>query len=244
MPLVRINSRLLHFVHVPKTGGSSIKSYLAERGKIALYCWPPAEWGRTSPQHMERATHSLMVPPGFCDASFIVFRDPVDRMVSEYRYRAARGSNVMSLEFARPNLVEWIDGGVFTGSFDRWVDVVLDLYETDRFLYDNHIRPQSEFWCPTLTPFFFEDGIDRIFDWIDATCGLPERERDPKPANRSPKIAVEMSVITRRRIEAFYAADYALIRRLRFQLVASEGAPVTFGPAPLTDAEGRTPRLN
>lgn len=244
MPLVRINSYLLHFVHVPKTGGSSIKSYLAEKGKVALYCWPPVEWGRTSPQHMDSAAHSAMVPNGFCDASFIVFRDPVERMVSEFRYRAARGSTALGLEHARCDTVEWIDGAILTGSFDRWVDIVLNLYKSDPFLYDNHIRPQSEFWCEGLTLFFFEDGIERVFDWIDQTCDLPERAIAPKAANRSPRIPVEMSDRTRRRIEAFYAADYALFLRLRAQAAAQDGVRLPFDPASPQGPGGRVPRLN
>lgn len=37
MPLSKINGKLLHFVHIPKTGGSCITSYLRAKGPVALY---------------------------------------------------------------------------------------------------------------------------------------------------------------------------------------------------------------
>src|SRR6056297_3622976 len=98
MPLVSAGGRRLFFAHVPKTGGSSLEDYLAERfGPLA---WLDRYWElrwkdggcreaglRVSPQHLA-AEDALRLLPGPSDWSFALVRDPVARIVSEYRFQA------------------------------------------------------------------------------------------------------------------------------------------------------------
>lgn len=214
MPLARINGRILHFVHIPKTGGSSVKAFLQRHGTLALYCWPPVAWGRTSPQHMEAEAHAHLVPDGFCDASFAIFRDPVSRLESEYRYRAKALRQAMP-DATPVNAVEWIDGTPFCGGFDAWVRATLTAYEADPFVYDNHIRPQSHFWRRGLTPFLFENGLQPVFGWVGEFCSVDTADFETPHLNPGPRIDLNMSRETRALIERFYSADFALIGGLR-----------------------------
>lgn len=212
MPLARINDRILHFVHVPKTGGSSINRYLRAKGSMVLYSREPVDWMRISPQHMHRRANMRVLSPGFADAAFLILRDPVARMVSEYRYRAARRAEATGTE--QGPVVEWHDGSGFEADFDTWASAVLDLAAADPFLYDNHIRPQSDFWQPGLTVFFFEEGLTPVLDWIDRVTRTP-RILSHVHENPGARIPVAMSDATRDRIESFYRDDIAFIARMK-----------------------------
>lgn len=211
MPLARINGRILHFVHIPKTGGSSVNSYLRARSALALYSRWPVDWMRVSPQHLHRRVERTLLPDGFSDAQFTILRDPVSRLVSEYRYRAAR---LAERGEAAGGAVEWHDGGRFDGGFDAWAGRVLDDWKGDPWLYDNHIRPQTEFWHAGLKTFLFEDGLTPVFAWIDKVAGLPASAEVPHENPGAP-VPVEMSEATLTRIRRFYRADLMLIEGVR-----------------------------
>lgn len=233
MPIARINNKILHFVHIPKTGGSSVSRYLRRKGDLALYAWSPLPWAQTTPQHMQRSVHEALVPRGFCDAAFTILRDPVARMVSEYRYRAAR----LRTAHGSANAIEWHDGSAFRGTFEAWVRVVIEAYATDPYIYDNHIRPQSEYWCEGLKTFFLEDGLEHVFDWIDAETET-DRDGDPVHENRGARVPCVVSQELRGEIEAFYAADLELIRTVRLREAAAfAGAQAAWRDAPRTAAE-------
>ncbi|NND20998.1 MAG: sulfotransferase family 2 domain-containing protein [Silicimonas sp.] len=222
MPLARINGHLLHFVHIPKTGGSSVNTYMRSRGSLALYSRVPLVWMDVSPQHLHRGAATAVIPPGFCDRAFTILRDPVARMVSEYRYRAARWHDNRGPNGAQ--VIEWHDGGSFEGDFDAWVAAVLRDWARDPRLYDNHIRPQSDYWWPGLSTFLFEDGLGRVFDWIDETCHLSHEPRIHE--NPGARVSVRMSDDTERAIRSFYRIDTNLIRRLnRARAVAAAPDP-------------------
>lgn len=129
MPLARIEGCVLHFVHIPKTGGSSINSYLRAKGSLALYSREPVDCMAVSPQHLHRTPCRSIVPDAFSDAAFTVLRDPVDRMVSEYRYRAARRARAAGSD--SDPCVEWHDGSAFAGGFDAWVCAALEEVAAD-----------------------------------------------------------------------------------------------------------------
>lgn len=211
MPLARVNGCVLHFIHIPKTGGSSVNSYLRARGDLALYSRDPLDWMKVSPQHLHRSAALRVLPPGFCDAEFTILRDPVQRIRSEYRYRAARLAGATGAPSAA---VEWHDGSAFGEGFEAWVAAVLRDWDADPCLYDNHIRPQSDFWRPGIKTFFFENGLGQVFDWIDRVTGLPDT--GPRiHENPGARIEVSLSRSIEDHIRKFYHADYCLIDRIK-----------------------------
>ena len=60
------------------------------------------------------------------DYIFSVVRDPVARLVSEYKWRLAH---------------PWAADGS-----ELWYGRVRDLFSSDPYLFDNHLRAQIEFW--------------------------------------------------------------------------------------------------
>lgn len=186
MPLIRINGRVVFFVHIPKTGGTSIENTLAGVGQIALHRKPFADW--VPPQHWHAEIYSITVPSGFYDMGFLVCRNPYVRLVSEFRHRA-RNDDIKA------------------AGFDGWAAAILDEYARDPYVLYNHIRPQSEFHTKGIEIHRFEDGLQAAVDQVASFCALsrtPKMRRD----NVSPRVAVEMSRTTAKRIASFYAADF------------------------------------
>lgn len=187
MPIIRINGRTVFFVHVPKTGGTSVENTLAGVGQIALHRKPFRDW--VPPQHWHAEIYSVTVPIGFYDIGFIVCRNPFTRLVSEFRHRARKDR-------------------VRIMGFDRWAATVLDAYSRDAYILHNHIRPQSEFLTQGIEIHCFEDGLQATVDRIANFCGLsaaPKVRRD----NVSIRLKVEMSRNMARRIASFYASDFS-----------------------------------
>lgn len=193
MPIARIGPVILFFAHIPKTGGSSVEAYLRTKGAVALQFPRRLGWSKSTVQHMHARIHARLVPDDFADASFAVLRDPVDRMVSEYRHRVDRNAR------QRP--------------FPDFVRAVFDAYERDPYIHDNHIRPQSEFLRDGMALFRIERGLGAVFDWIDTVT-----ETDAVPRDHWEKRAVAPGVEVPDAIAAeiaeFYAADYAVLARL------------------------------
>lgn len=192
MPLFRFDSAVILFIHVPKTGGSSIEAALrAMGGRPALLSQSSQGYARSTPQHMQAEVLAAFVPETFYDLRFALVRDPQSRLVSEYKMRRI-GRERQDL----PPL-----------SFAEWVTETFERYQRNAYVFDNHIRPQSAL-IPEGTPVFrFEDGLapalahvaDRLGRAAPALPHLREGARDPVPVPPE----------TARRIADFYAEDYA-----------------------------------
>ncbi|MHC0054799.1 sulfotransferase family 2 domain-containing protein [Actibacterium sp. D379-3] len=158
MPLARVGSLLLFYAHVPKTGGSSVEAYLQAKGRLALLDEGLSDWNRSTPQHLHRAVYQRLVPREFYDHGFATLRDPLARLISEYRYRSKTykpfkqslhrliaPAGVKRAEATRIT----VGRGKIVADFDRWVPRIFRAYAKDPYLLDNHIRPQVEFVAPS-----------------------------------------------------------------------------------------------
>jgi len=220
MPLARIGDVVLFFVHIPKTGGSSIEAYLRAKGALALEGSRRYGWSRTTPQHLHREIYAEWVPPEFYDHGFAVLRDPKARLMSEFRMRAGPvGAKLRPIGWVRmarnraagrPTYAVRVRKRREVLDFDAWVPRVFAECGRDPFYKDNHIRPQRDFVDPAHRLFRFEHGLDPVFRWIDAVSGTP-----PVPGafheKRSAPLAITCSSSTDRAIRDFYAEDYAMI---------------------------------
>lgn len=217
MPIARVRNKILHFIHIPKTGGSYVTSYLRAIGQVALHSRTPVSCANTTPQHMDIATSKILLPLGFVDHRFAVIRDPLDRILSEFRYRFTRAAQPeQSANGHKPEnavLVELDWGQTFFGTFEEWVDLVFEMYQADPTVCDNHIRPQSDFVDAETKLFRFENGIDTVLDWIDSTTGTLRRPFCIDQ-NESQRLQVNIPNHTRDKIIDFYRSDYRMINRL------------------------------
>lgn len=217
MPLLATKDRYIFFAHIPKTAGSSVKRYLLTKGELYLSSSTVPAGLSITPQHFHAELYTGMLPPSLLAHSFAVLRDPLARMVSEYKYRSV----------APPAPWPWINRITGTArmhvkyghrrrvmSFDRWVAATLRAYRKSPTIYDNHIRPQVEFLSGVQKLFVLEDGLEQVFRWIDMITETP-----PEPGffheNKSSGYSVSISENTHAAICSFYADDYRLLERVK-----------------------------
>ena len=171
MPAYRINGHNVLFIHVPKTGGTSIESYLSGHAAMSLHNRAKRLFrlkdgtllNRPLPmQHFHARILERMFAPEFFDYAFMVVRDPLDRLKSEYRHSATHLSR--------------IDARL---PFGMWARLMLRLTRLSPGQRHNHFRPQSDFVCFNAEVFRFEDGIGHALATVSERLGLPAPDQIP-----------------------------------------------------------------
>lgn len=188
MPIFTIKGRSYLFIHIPKTGGSSIEDALAPHVETTFrYNGVPAGFP-CPPQHLHYAELISRFDISSFDEVFAIVRHPLSRIVSEYKFKTYRKNR-------------------FIG-FEVWADVALKKAEGNPFHLDNHMRPQVEFVGEGVTVFRFEEGLPKIFEDMKRRMGLdaPEIQLAWSKKGRSQDVAASPEILAR--IERFYAADY------------------------------------
>lgn len=203
MPVFRRDDKRVLFVHVPKTGGTSVEELFRRSGWKATHLdrrvGPESNnWvRRCSPQHMHGEMLELMFHLDRFDLIFMVVRDPLARFRSEYGMRHREDLRVDS------DLV------------DAWAEKAFRRYQTNPFRHDNHLRPQSQFLVPGAVVYKLEDGLDRMASDLRDRFGLELDLDAPVPRRLDrvrhsgiPSELVQVSTETEKRVRDFYEDDY------------------------------------
>ena len=203
MPILRIGSDLHYFAHVPKCAGSSVKRYLSDRfGAMALTdmdfsAQPEARrWSRTSPDHIDWASLTRMVPPSWFASVFSITRHPVARVVSAYHFQQ--------------EVEKSVPAGV---AFDDWLAGGLSLMASEPFVYDNHLRPQVDFIPSDAVTFPVEGGLAPLIAHLDVLAGNSDGPRAVEGRNvRAAREATVKAVPSKASLDLIaraYAEDFA-----------------------------------
>lgn len=216
MPILKTSRKLVLFVHIPKCGGTSVEAYMRSKGSLSLYDPRILPGFECTPQHYHAEVLDSLFDPDFFDARFTVLRDPLARLVSEFRWRA----RAPDPKYARFGLRDLSDKGKFLIrgrklilNFDQWVEHIFDRYPKAPYICGNHIRPQHEFLSGSETVFRLEDGLSPVYRWLDEVTGTAP-DPDPEHFKRSVFPAPKISDATRQAVRAFYAEDFALLAGL------------------------------
>ncbi len=192
MPLYRHGANIVFFVHIPKTGGSTIEAALRSAGAAeALKFSKKRPFSKSTLQHMHAAVYQDAVSRRFYDWSFAVVRNPFSRMASEYKMKV-------------------LDAGG-RDSFEDFVFANFQRFEQYKYTRDNHIRPQREFLAKGVELFRFEDGLEAPIKAAADRLGLPMPEIPHAKKGSAGKV-----VTTERALElvaSFYERDF---RRLGY----------------------------
>lgn len=190
MPLIRHEGRVALFVHIPKTGGTSVENAMTASGASVALRFGKRFDGfiRTTFQHLHAEIYSSIIPADFYDYAFATVRHPVSRLISEYFYRRRRAGERIP--------------------FDTWVHKSLDQHARSADVMDNHIRPQVDFLIDGVATFRIEDGIDKPLIAAAAQLGLTLAETDTHSNKRRKKNPVTWTNATRERVLSFYDADF------------------------------------
>lgn len=187
------------FVHIPKTAGSSVTNYMVGRfGRPILTnttTFKPGYRVRgfvTPPGHFT-AQDLIEFLPADLDMAFAICREPISRLISEYRYQK-------------------LGGGRLASNFSRWLHFVLAAAKQDPRIYDNHIRPQTDFLFEACEVFRLEDGLDALVQRLDDVAGdVSEDKIQHANSSEAVKESVVVTKTDAERILEFYYKDYDLL---------------------------------
>ena len=193
MPFVEIGGRRVLFVHIPKTGGSSVEEWLSGHGRLRF--GGGSAFLRGNAQHLPYKDHVNLFGGDFFDYAFAIVRSPYERALSEYRMRImAAGKDAM----------------LHPPKLNFWLEENLRRAETNPFVLDNHLRRQVEFCGDGLRIFRFEDGLANILATVAADLGSPKPADVPHRASTAHVPEGRMldgpSIL---QLNEFYAADFA-----------------------------------
>ncbi len=216
MPLLRKDGKDLLFIHIPKCGGTSLEKLFSDNVEMSLFHSGPGEL-HCSPQHFHASLledlFDYRVPP-----AVTIVRNPFGRLVSEYRYQRQNG------------LSENI-------AFDQFVENSFGEYWKNSYVYDNHIRTQTQFITAETTIFRFEEaGVDAARKYIDDYLGIPSGKKITKE-NVSRKLDFLIAPETLRLINSFYHRDFELLGYAQIQpgKKPKKLSSLSYSPQPASD---------
>jgi hypothetical protein len=205
MPVFAINGKSVLFIHVPKTGGTTVEKVLSQFGPMSLHDGGKGfrdqfrgGWlSKPVPlQHLHGALLKRLLLPGQFDLVFMMVRDPVQRMISEYRH---------SRNLARPEAML---------PFSNWLRMSLSLARMDPAFRNNHFRSQADYRIDGAKILHFEDGMLSCLNEISAAIGLPKL-KDLPHERRSKNYLAEPSTRDIGLIHEAFAADYKMFPHYR-----------------------------
>ncbi len=197
MPILVRKEKSVLFVHIPKCGGSSFLKAMNQRGWLELLSIRglhanQLKFMRCSPQHLHADLLNQLIKPQAFDHIVTLVREPKSRLISEYCWQKIQGMTALQPE--------------------KWIEQTFTEFQKDRFLDDNHIRPQSDFVLSSTQIFKLEeDGIRKALEAVtpEIEGNYPAIEK-LKSTQKSPTI-LEAFEIAKDRIFEFYAKDYELL---------------------------------
>lgn len=195
MPFMQIGNQRVLFVHIPKTGGTSVTRWMQGLARVRLHCDTQPEGLKVTAQHLTWTDIDAMWGRDDFDYVFTVVRNPFSRMASEFGMRQKLRAQ-----------------GFFGGSlhFSAWLERALIDTRNNANHFDNHMRPQWTFVSDHMRIFRFEDGMDRILRQVSADLGLPAPETVPhalssKGPERTPLVWDRADIL---RMREFYRQDF------------------------------------
>jgi hypothetical protein len=154
MPFIDHQGRRSLFVHIPKTGGTSIETWLKGIGPLRLYRNGIPQALKVSVQHLTYTDIRLILGDDYFDYGFTIVRNPFRRLESEYSMRSDLAT-------------DGVLGRVAV--FPVWVRTQIEMMQKAVFNQDGHFRPQIDYVSNHIAIFRFEEGIDSIIAHADMT---------------------------------------------------------------------------
>ena len=191
MPLFELNRKRVLFIHIPKTGGTSIESLFCTNAAMTFFSPTPPEGLNVCPQHLTINDLELLLGKNYWDWSFTIVRDPYSRLESEYWFRTGLGSH----RYGKGT------------EFSDWVLKSIENVLKNRCFWDNHFRPQTDFFKDGVTIFRFEEGLELAVERAARELGM-ELETSLKKKNASEKKAVHWTREALDAVNEIYRNDF------------------------------------
>lgn len=161
MPFIQHQNRNILFVHIPRTGGTTVEHWMRQHGELRLFTFGVPSFSKVTPQHYRYADIAELLGDNYFDYAFTIVRNPFDRLASEYKLRAKLAADSF-----------W--GGL--PKFPAWLESQLEALQKNPFTQDNHLRPQWDFVSDKVKIFKYEDGLENIFKAVATDLNIPPPE--------------------------------------------------------------------
>lgn len=234
MPIFRKNNRVGFYIHIPKTAGSSITKLLKnlncdvalDGGNMEAIKKFDAELKNSNllkslhnhspcnPQHIDKELYRCIVDHSKVDFNFTIIRHPEERIISEYYWvnqtyapeaRYASGTS----EYDRSTWTK-------TADFSLWIKYAKKCYDEDSYVWDNHLKKQTDFILSDTKIFRF-DQLSKIADYLNVCMGtsysglsIPHLNR-----KRSKNTTINIKEEDKELIKNWYKDDFELYHSLK-----------------------------
>ena len=199
MPIFVKDNKHFLFVHVPKTGGTSIETVFHRSGWTILYL----DYGKEgsvnhlrlcSPQHMHKEMLEHQFSLDKFDEIFMLVRSPYDRFRSEYCW--ANKDNLHLSDTVEP-----------------WAKKSFDEFYENNYILDNHLRPQAEFHLPNANIYKLEDGLGNVYKDLSRRHNIELIDKDLNELAREdlsgfPSRKIELNKNVKEMINNIYSEDF------------------------------------
>ena len=197
MPVFSKENKSILFVHIPKCGGSSIskifqKNNWEESFSVRGKSLSEIEYLKSSPQHYHGEIIKNIFDISKFNKIFTICRNPFNRLKSEFYWQL---NNKIST----------------SKSPEDWFNNVLEKYNQNNYVYDNHIRPQNEFILDKIHIFKLEDGLKKVYEYIFDQRFLFIKEPKLKKMKYD-QLIEEQFLKIKSKVEDFYSKDYELLK--------------------------------
>ncbi len=201
MTILSKDGHTILFLHIPKCGGSSVVETFRAAGyetELEIRGKPIRSFLRTTPQHLTCSDLRSLVRFDQIQTVFAVVRNPVNRMLSEYRWthRETEPSDL-------PDVNEWLHEQ-------------LAIAAEDMTYQDNHFRPMTNFFDLDIPIELFpiEHSLNAICSYYlsgsnQYSASRAKHLKDSRTfANASELAQATLSQQSLKLIQTFYAQDF------------------------------------
>ena len=201
MPIFKKGKQDLLFVHVPKTGGTSIEILFELSGWSIAYLDLSLK-GKSfnhlrvcSPQHMHAEMLKQQLKLHKFTGMFMLVRHPYDRFRSEYAY-INKGNCDPS-----------------AAAVEVWARKIFKAYSKNPFVYDNHLRPQHEFYLPGTIVYKLENGFNKAIQHLAAKYKIEFVNKELREMSREKESGfsssdVELNDSVKNMLNIIYQQDF------------------------------------
>ena len=190
--------RTFLFIHIPKTGGTTIEKFFQSIGLkpygVPENYWFVRQYMRVPPAHFDiKILDTLFSLDKIY--SFAVVRDPLDRSISDFKWARSKSPSAEIFK----NM-----------GFEEFISYAWDRYKNDEYFLANHIKPQSLFISEKVTKVFrFEDGLEKAVLSVLSSLGLELKIHLKLPTlNKSAGTAPNVSERAKALVRDMYKSDY------------------------------------
>ena len=197
MPFIRHQEKNILFIHIPKTGGTSIETWMSDIAPLKFHSVRIPSHLKSTPQHLPFREIRSLFGDSYFDHIFTIVRNPYDRFISEYKFQSKKGRNQRLTQF--------------TPTFSEWAIRQLEAFRKNPFHGGNHFRPQSSFLDFGIKIYKFEEGIETIISDAATKFNLPHPKTIPHKLKSDPIPAPELSLDVLTEINQVYKQDFEML---------------------------------